>query len=91
MPDAANDAEVQEAATFATGAISAQRNGPPLTLVAVERAATQVVAGLNYDLTLLTSSQATPSGPVQARKYHAVVYRPLGGGALQLTKFEEVQ
>jgi hypothetical protein len=47
-----DDAEVKEMAAFASSAISANTNSGPLTLVKVLKARSQVVAGLNFELTL---------------------------------------
>ena len=86
VPNAANDAEVTEAARFAVSQINARRNGAPLALVNVTRAATQVVAGLNYSITLTAAAPGTND----TKTFDAVVYRPLGAGApLQLTSVAE--
>ena len=85
VANAANDAEVQEAATFAVGAID-----PTLRLVNVTAAATQVVAGLNYKLTL-TAAPANGTAGGGGGTYDVVVYRPLGADAkLQLTSSKKV-
>lgn len=47
-----NDAEVKEIASFASSAISANTNSGPVTLTKVVKAESQVVAGINFKLTL---------------------------------------
>lgn len=84
IANASNDAEVQEAATFAVNAID-----PSLRLVNITSAATQVVAGLNYKLTLTAAPANGTTGG--GGTYDVVVYRPLGADAkLQLTSSKKV-
>ena len=47
-----NDAKVKEIASFASSAISANTNSGPVTLTKVVKAESQVVAGINFKLTL---------------------------------------
>ena len=81
IDNAANDADVQAAATFAVGAIDSG-----LKLVNITSASRQVVAGLNYRLTLT----AAPANGTATSTYEAVVYQPLGAAPLQLTSYKKV-
>lgn len=47
-----DDVKVKEMAAFASSAISANTNSGPVTLIKVVKAQSQVVAGMNYKLTL---------------------------------------
>ena len=82
IDDAANDADVQAAATFAVGAIDSG-----LKLVNVASASKQVVAGLNYRLTFV----AAPANSTATSTYESVVYQPLGAAPLQLTSYKKVE
>lgn len=65
------DTAVQAAATKAVELLRQRQGEPQLTLKALTAAATQVVAGLNYDLTMTLQ---TPQGDKQVR---VVLYRNL--------------
>lgn len=78
----AQDPEVLKAARFAVRE-EGRRLGRALTLLAVRRAETQVVAGLNYRLRLSVGYGG------RAREVSAVVYRNLGG-AYSLSGWEAV-
>ena len=64
------DPEVKTAAQFA---LKTQKSGIKLSLISVEQAEKQLVAGMNYRITLKLKS----SGKIRFAK--AVVYRDLGG------------
>ncbi|KAI9556273.1 hypothetical protein GHT06_018847 [Daphnia sinensis] len=57
VPIDVNDAEVREMAAFATNVISASNHLGPVELIQIIRAASQVVAGVNYKMTLLLASK----------------------------------
>lgn len=65
------DAGMQAAATKAVELLGERQNEPSLELITLTAAATQVVAGLNYDLTMTVR---TPQGDKQVR---VVMYRDL--------------
>lgn len=72
--------ELQEAAAFAVRE-QARRERRDLRLLGVERAERQVVAGLNFRMTLRVAQGR------ESRAARVVVYRPLQGG-LQLSAWE---
>lgn len=72
--------EVRDAATFAVRE-RGRRDGAALRLLEVTQVERQVVAGMNFRLTLRVAQGRT------TRSARAVVYRPLQGG-LQLTAWE---
>lgn len=65
-----NDADVKQMAAFATDAISASNLGP-VELIEIVQAASQVVAGVNYKMTLLVVS--TRSGAYGRRRFRCEV------------------
>lgn len=72
VPKDVNDADVKEMAAFAANVISASNLGP-VQLIQIVRAASQVVAGANYKMTLLLASKQGGAYGYGRRRYRCEV------------------
>jgi hypothetical protein len=82
---ATDDPEVKKAAEFA---VAKQKQNGPLSLVSIESAARQVVAGTNYSLCLKVKAANEDGAGEEAQDVKAVVFRNLKN-KYSLTSWEE--